>query len=134
MSCQMDTSVPTSYGRVINLPLAAQQQNMSLISAVLFIGGIILYATSKPMQSLSGSGSDEDPALQHAIFLEKKITSTLLFVLNDLAGMSFKRILAHLGSALALFILLVIVGINTQISLIVALVLSYLLMRRENRI
>jgi hypothetical protein len=40
MSCQMDTSVPTSYGRVINLPLAAQQQNMSLIKCRAFYEGL----------------------------------------------------------------------------------------------
>ena len=56
VSCEMDTSVPTGHGRVINLPLAAQQQNMSIISAVLFIGGIILFATSKsPTRNLSGA-------------------------------------------------------------------------------
>lgn len=47
----MDTSVSTGYGRVHNIGLVSQQQNMLLVGGLAFLAGIILFATKQKPQS-----------------------------------------------------------------------------------
>lgn len=51
----MDTSVSSGYGRVHNIGLVSQQQNLLLIGGVSFLAGIILIATNQK----SGSTENE---------------------------------------------------------------------------
>jgi hypothetical protein len=105
VSCEMDTSVPAGFGRVVNLPLAAQPQNLSLISAVLFVGGIILFATGRPMLSLPERGAAEDAALKHVIALERRL-STAVISTNQLA-IFFISIVTFLIYYFTLFVLFI---------------------------
>lgn len=47
----MDTSVSTGYGRVQNIGLISQQQNILIIGGLAFLSGIMLFATSQKSQS-----------------------------------------------------------------------------------
>ena len=90
-------------------------------------------STCKPVESLSGSVSDGEPALLYIISLWEKATSAFSSVVNDLAGMSIKRGLIILCISLVIFFLLVAFVGDAQISFIVALVLAYLFERDQNR-
>jgi hypothetical protein len=132
VSCEMDTSVPAGFGRVVNLPLAAQPQNLSLISAVLFVGGIILFATGRPMLSLPERGAAEDAALKHVIALERRLSTAVILTINEFSYMSRKNQLAIFFISIVTFPIVAIL-INRYASFIISPYLSYLYIKYANR-
>jgi hypothetical protein len=132
VSCEMDTSVPAGFGRVNNLPLAAQGQNLSLISAVLFISGIILFATSRPALSPPDSRAVEDAGLQHAIALERRLSSAVISTINEFSSMPRKNQLVIFFISILTFQIVAIV-INKYASFMLSPALSYLYINHRNR-
>lgn len=51
IALNMDTSVSTGYGRVQNIGLMSQQQNILIIGGLAFIAGVVLFATATLKQS-----------------------------------------------------------------------------------
>ena len=63
----MDTTVATEYGngRVYNMGLQARQQNILLLSGIVFLAGIILFATAK-LKATKEDEQAEETAKEHA--------------------------------------------------------------------
>lgn len=132
VGCQMDTSVPSSLGgRVINLPLAAQQQTTLIVGGVLFVAGVILWSSSAPPPAPDGIGNPSADGSAQPEALVSGAGFKLAEIGKDLSSLAFRDLMILGGIGFVAFALVGILSGSSTLGLILGLPLGYYVDRKR---